>query len=200
MTASGWVVTVREHWWKHRKWGFITAESIASLLHQCDYIDKYDNLNTRLVDVGGYHAVNVDLHGVSFGDYLNCENLYQGYLTKKDTRLLEKMAQYLYRDAEGNNAVDIRCDEVERFGCFLWWNYAKSCLASFFPNFFRRVNTAESGEQDLVAAMNTQIRALTDGDATKAEAVLALDCWVALTELDAKAKESAEFKRKYGRK
>ena len=119
---------------------------------------------------------------------------------KKDSHLLEMMAQYLYRDDKGCNADGIRCDEVERFGCFLWWNYAKTKLASFFPHFFHRVDTTETGEQDMIAAMNTQIRALTDGDATKAEAVLALDCWVALTELDAKAKESAEFKRKYGRK
>lgn len=37
-----------------------------------------------------------------------------------------------------------------------------------------------------MGAMNAQIRALTGGDVTKERAVLQMDCWRALTELDAK--------------
>jgi uncharacterized protein YbjQ (UPF0145 family) len=43
--------------------------------------------------------------------------------------------------------------------------------------------------------MNAQIRALTGGDITKDEAVLSMDTWRALTELDAKAKEVEDIKR-----
>jgi hypothetical protein len=43
--------------------------------------------------------------------------------------------------------------------------------------------------------MNTQIRALTGGDITKEEQVLDMDCWRALTELDAKAKDYEEMER-----
>ena len=44
--------------------------------------------------------------------------------------------------------------------------------------------------------MNTQIRALTGGDITKERDVLSMDCWRALTELDAKAKDYEELSRK----
>lgn len=47
--------------------------------------------------------------------------------------------------------------------------------------------------------MDTQLRALTGGDATKEAAVLRLDCWRALTELDATAREAHEFKDKMKR-
>ena len=47
----------------------------------------------------------------------------------------------------------------------------------------------------LRTAMNAQIHALTGGDITKEEAVLSMDTWRALTELDAKAKEVEDIKR-----
>ena len=43
--------------------------------------------------------------------------------------------------------------------------------------------------------MNTQIRALTGGDITKEREVLCMDCWRALTELDAKAKDYEELNK-----
>ena len=42
--------------------------------------------------------------------------------------------------------------------------------------------------------MNAQIRALTGGDITKEAAILQMDCWRALTELDAKAREAEEIR------
>ena len=44
--------------------------------------------------------------------------------------------------------------------------------------------------------MQAQIRALTDGDVTKQQAVYNTDCWAALTELDNKAREAEEFKER----
>ena len=43
--------------------------------------------------------------------------------------------------------------------------------------------------------MNAQIRALTKGDVTKEKEILAMDCWRALTELDAQAQEYQELQR-----
>ena len=43
--------------------------------------------------------------------------------------------------------------------------------------------------------MNMQIRALTGGDITKEKEVLKMDCWRALTELDAKALDAIEIKK-----
>ena len=46
---------------------------------------------------------------------------------------------------------------------------------------------------------NVQLRALTQGDVTKEEMIKNMDCWRALTELNEKAREAAEFETKYGK-
>ena len=64
--------------------------------------------------------------------------------------------------------------------------------------FFRQLATDKPAPpigEVLRTAMNAQIRALTGGDITKEEAVLSMDTWRALTELDAKAKEVEDIKR-----
>lgn len=40
-----------------------------------------------------------------------------------------------------------------------------------------------------------KLRALTGGDLTKEKEVLSLNCWRALTELDAKAREAEELEK-----
>ena len=79
----------------------------------------------------------------------------------------------------------------------------KHYFARLFPHFLQPMS---SSSEDLLGyappigevlrtAMNAQIRALTGGDITKEEAVLSMDTWRALTELDAKAKEVEDIKR-----
>jgi len=64
--------------------------------------------------------------------------------------------------------------------------------------------TFAAGDQIAVIYKNTSDQtvrnistALTDGDITKEDAVFKKDCWRALTELDAKAREAEEFRKKY---
>ena len=60
---------------------------------------------------------------------------------------------------------------------------------SNFPHFFK--NTKEGEEptmEDITMDIRAQVRALTDGDITKQQAVFETDCWAALTELDEKAR------------
>ena len=47
----------------------------------------------------------------------------------------------------------------------------------------------------MVDVMHAEIRALTGGDITKTSLVLEADTWVALAELDAKAREAEEFNK-----
>ena len=54
-------------------------------------------------------------------------------------------------------------------------------------------------ETDVRETTLAQIRALTDGDVTKEEAVLNVDTWTALAELDAKARDAEETRRLYER-
>lgn len=73
----------------------------------------------------------------------------------------------------------------------------KEYFAANFPHFFKPAR--EGGELrrvDILPAMQAQIRALTDGDVTKQQAVYNTDCWAALTELDNKAREAEEFKER----
>ena len=50
--------------------------------------------------------------------------------------------------------------------------------------------------EDITMGIRAQVRALTDGDITKQQAVFETDCWAALTELDEKAREAEEYKEK----
>ena len=49
--------------------------------------------------------------------------------------------------------------------------------------------------QQLQEPMNAQIHALTGRDITKEREVLKMDCWRALTELDAKAKDYEDMRK-----
>ena len=78
----------------------------------------------------------------------------------------------------------------------MWFSYVKKQFSKLFRHFFKPA--PEGGKTvNWLEQMNAQIRALTDGDITKERTVLDADCWRALTELDAKAREAEEFRRKY---
>jgi len=176
----------------------IATWQIQSLLHQFDYIDTYDGMGVRLESIQGYHAVDALLHGLPFADYLNCEAIYQTFLQTKDETRIDALARILYRDNEDNAPERLVLTPTERTGTFIWYTSAKMAMAKAFPHFFKP-SEGETTPQ-LMEMMNAQIRALTEGDVTKEEKVEELDCWRCLTELDAKAREAAEFERKYGNK
>ena len=52
----------------------------------------------------------------------------------------------------------------------------------------------------MLEVVDAEIRALTGGDITKEAQVLQSDCWRALTELDAKAREAREMKELLNKK
>ena len=60
-------------------------------------------------------------------------------------------------------------------------------------------NLLGSGQQDIYSQLrestNAMIRALTGGDITKEAAIMKMDTWRALTELDAKAREVEELRK-----
>ena len=77
-------------------------------------------------------------------------------------------------------------------------SYIKDVLAKAFPHFFKKVDLTDpdGGGFDFMESVNVQIRALTDGDVTKEQLIFDTDCWRALTELDAKSKESEDLRKK----
>lgn len=179
---------------------YIAAWQLQSLLHQLDYIDTYEGMGVRLARLQGLHAVDVNLHGLCFADYLNVEKAYQHFLMREDPRFLSEMGRILYRTSDGDAVERLTLSGMEQVAVLAWWAYVKSLFARRFPHLFKPAG--QTGERPdawkLQEAFDAQLRALTDGDVTKEGDVEAVDCWRALTELDAKAREAAEFNAKYG--
>lgn len=110
--------------------------------------------------------------------------------------MIEKLASILYRGKKGKMPARMKLSPGELLGVYLWYAHIKSVFSREFPNFFKRLPLDETDDFDILKAMNTQIRALTDGDVTKEQEIYNIDCWRALTELDQKAREAEEFKKR----
>ena len=177
---------------------YISAAEILSLLKNFDFIDKFTDFRPlqRASDVL-LTAVDSMLHDVSFYDYLNIEKNYQLFMLNQEDKFLQKMAHLMYRTADGSADETAHFEPYELLGVFMWFSSVKEYFAANFPHFFKPAR--EGGELrrvDILPAMQAQIRALTDGDVTKQQAVYNTDCWAALTELDNKAREAEEFKER----
>ena len=177
---------------------YISAAEILSLLKNFDFIDSFTDFRPLQVasDVQ-LKAVNSMLHDVSFYDYLNIEKNYQLFMLNQEDKFLCKMAHLLYRTEDGSADETAHFEPYELLGVFMWFSSVKEYFAANFTHFFKPAR--EGGELrrvDILPAMQAQIRALTDGDVTKQQAVYNTDCWAALTELDNKAREAEEFKER----
>lgn len=189
-TPGGWACAVHVSGRKRRHFFFLQVWQVQEFIKQLEYVDSFETMDVRLESVQGFKAVDAMLHGVRFHDYLQMEKYYQGYLATKEEHYAIGLAQLLYPG--GVTAID----NAEMTGCIMWYSYVKKQFASrYFRHFFRPAPEAKT--VDWLEQMNAQIRALTDGDITKEQAVYEKDCWRALTELDAKAREAEEFRRKY---
>ena len=178
----------------------ITALQIAEAITTMTWLDDipgYPVRLSRLNCVPFFRRVNpvrADLQDLSFGDFLVLDNLYQGYLQMKSPDLLCQMAEILYRTGS------VTLTPEEEVCIFYWFASIKKMFAKMFHHFLLPINTDDGFSRtpsfaELQDSMNTQIRALTGGDITKEKEVLEMDCWRALTELNAKAKDFEEMKK-----
>ena len=181
-----------------RKVLYISSAEILSLLKNFDFIDKFtDFLPLQRASDVFLTAVDSMLHDVSFYDYLNIEKNYQLFMLNQEDKFLSKMAHLMYRTADGSADETAHFEPYELLGVFMWFSSVKEYFAANFTHFFKPAR--EGGElrrEDILPAMQAQIRALTDGDVTKQQAVYNTDCWAALTELDNKAREAEVFKER----
>ena len=200
-TPYGWActVTVAKDNGKQRKHHFfLQSWQVQDMIRQLEFVDGYETFDVRLESVGGFKAVDALLHGVRFWDYLNMEKYYQGYLSTKEKKYVLGMARLLYPDSRFSSGIGIsEIDDAETTNCVMWFSYVKKQFSRFFRHFFKPAPVSEGKAVDWIEQMNAQVRALTDGDITKEQAVYDKDCWRALTELDAKAREAEEFRKKY---
>lgn len=168
----------------------LTASKLAACLHHLAWLDTVPSVPIRL-ELAGRQAPAADLAGVTFAQYMTCDNLYMGYLHTQNTELLQEMVCVLYDDET------ITCSNAERIAMFYWFASVKSLFGRLFPHLFTTASTLEIGdmEKKLRDQMNAEIRALTKGDITKEEAVMNMDVHRALTELDAQAEDYEEMKK-----
>lgn len=170
----------------------ISALQIAEAIQNMEWLGDFPQFPVRLSRIGFHRPVRADFQDVSFEDFLTLDNLYQGYLQTQNKQLLQEMACILYKSRF------IKLNQEEATSIFYWFTSMKRYFANLFTHFFTNAQegTATSlSFKQLQDNMNTQIRALTGGDITKERDVLRMDCWRALTELDAKAKDYEDLQK-----
>lgn len=176
----------------------LTFRQIHSATASLDFLRHFPASPVRITRIGKAEAIDKDFTEVPFSTFISCDNYYQGFLHTKNESLLKDLATLLYPDVKR-----VRLTKPYLYGSFYWFASLKWYFSGMFPHFLKIIPsdsenllgyTPPIGEV-LRTAMNAQIRALTGGDITKEEAVLSMDTWRALTELDAKAKEVEDIKR-----
>lgn len=177
-------------------WVGIPSEDIAAASSVLDWLHDVPSVPVRLSTVQGRTAVDALLHGVPFNTYINLESLYQGYLQSKDEKALDAMFPMLYPSAEAHKPLR----PFERYNILQWMTSVKQVFAQQWSEFFHPAGGETTEQPSMLEVVDAEIRALTGGDITKEAQILKIDCWRALTELDAKAREAREMKELYNKK
>ncbi|MDE6127299.1 MAG: hypothetical protein K2G30_10130 [Muribaculaceae bacterium] len=178
---------------KHTRRVWVTPEDMAEHLEALAWINDPGEVPVRLERWGAPKSprgVDPCLHGVSFGDYLKLENLYQGFLSSGSPDALLSMAKLLYPGLVPRRPPS----DAQILNVLSWVIQVKSLFSRSFPNFFKPA-ASNGSAPSMLEVMNNEIRALTGGDVTKEDVIFRTDCWRALTELDFKAREAEEFNR-----
>lgn len=176
----------------------LTLLQIQSATAALGYLRTFPTFPTRITKIGKARPLEADFQRIPFATFISCDNYYQGFLQTKDEERLKELTQLLYP------GIKPRClTRPILYSAFYWFASLKQYFARLFPHFLQPMSADEQnllgyappiGEM-LRQSMNAQIRALTGGDITKEDAVLNMDTWRALTELDAKVKEVKDIKR-----
>lgn len=168
---------------------WVSPDLLSEQLEPLSFLNEPGNVPVRLDTMRKRQALDARLLDVTFGKYLQLENLYQGFLSSHDISVLSEIAEILYPGGEFGELKGF-----EQVNVLNWMVQVKNMFATEFCNFFRPVT--ETSEVSMLDVMNCEIRALTGGDVTKEETILETDCRRALTELDFLAKEAEEARRR----
>ena len=177
----------------------LSTRQIQQATSVLDFLDSFAPMPVRIARIGKYRALPADFEKVPFEQYLYVDNLFQGYLNTQSDELLLQMAQVLY----GSDRM--QPSKAHLVGVFYWMASLKQYFARLFPNFYKPAsdnsngNLLGNGQSDIYSQLrdstNAMIRALTGGDISKEDAIMKMDTWRALTELDAKAREVEELRK-----
>ena len=177
----------------------LSTRQIQQATSVLDFLDSFAPMPVRIGRIGKYRALPADFEKVPFEEFLFVENLFQGYLNTQQDELLLQMAQVLYASDH------VKPSQAHLVGIFYWMVSLKQYFAGLFPNFYKpssnnsSSNLLGNGQSNTYSQLrdttNAMIRALTGGDITKEAAIMKMDTWRALTELDAKAREAEELRK-----
>lgn len=179
---------------------FIDAAELAPGIEQLRFLDTTSFC--RPSEMRGYKAVNALLQDdFTFYDFLRTETFWQRFLETQDFVYVAKIANYLFRNDKGEYAQLKDLSQTEIATILLWYCGVKEALSSYFPDFFTKPKGGDKavGYVNMMEINDAMIRALTGGDITKEQQVLNAQCWRALAELNAKARESKELKKLYAK-
>lgn len=173
-----------------------------SMARQLEWLDTTDGIPVRMGCIGEARCVcGLQLHGLPFGTYLACEQQYQLFLLHRNVRFLKKLTTILY-PTDHLPWWRRRLHRLQPWhltATFLWFQNCKQVFSKEFPWFFRPAVDQADDSFDLISQYNMQVRALTGGDITKESTILSMDCWRALTELNAKAHEGEQHRQEMQR-
>lgn len=195
-TDAGWVCRLRES----GRTFILDSGLLPSMEAHLSWLEHPEDMTVRLEEVGGYKAANMWLQKFPFGNYLALENHYQNYLQTHEDQQLDRMMHLLY-DMPLSPYLEIRVPPYVLLSVFFWFTAVKKRFSKTFPHFLKPVaGGQQTGTfQTQFELTQMQIRLLTKGDVTRYQQVLDSDTWQALYELDAQARDSEEFNRKYGK-
>ena len=197
-THDGSYLVKQRHAPKHET--TLTIRQMQAATASLEFLRQFAPLPVRITKIGRATAIEADFQGVPFSTFISADNYYQGFLHTKNDALLKDLATLLYPKVKSRHLTPPLL-----LNAFYWFSSLKQYFSRLFPHFLTPCAPTPTnllGDTQSIAdkvrnAMNAQIRALTGGDITKEQAVLAMDTWRALTELDAKAKEAEEIRKTY---
>lgn len=201
----GWKCAYKPEGKRRHEAFYLAPWQINSFIKQLSWVDSTETMDNRLDVVQDLQAVHPLLQEdpetkrvIPFGDYLCMEQQYQLFNSTRNEQHIDKLASFLYRHPDFSRPSQLSLTQGERLATLAWFAHIKHVMSFAFKHFFRKVNDERDiSELSVLESINTQIRALTDGDVTKEQQVKQTDCWRALTELDAKAREAEEFRKKF---
>lgn len=188
----------------------ISLEEILFFSKKMKFLTKsYIGLNP-IQHIGKFIPVESQFENVLFSQYLEAENFYQAYIfTKNDMHLASLMATLYYKKGETYNNDRtlkrskhfLKSSQITKFISVMWFMGVKEFFAQkykflFSPDKSHNFDEDEDEEPqppDMYAIIQNQMRALTDGDITKREAVLNSLTWDALEELNNKIREAKQM-------
>jgi len=171
----------------------LKAHVIAEGIEKLIWLKEIPDYPVRLSKIGSHVAMSETMEELTFEQYLVCDNLYQGYLHTQNGDLIDNIGYIVYDKPNGKPFA-----QENRLMIFFWWASFKNYCTMQYRHLF----AGAKGESDedlhrrLTDSMNSQIRALTQGDITKEKEILAMPVHRALTELDAKARDYEELNKK----